>query len=102
VARTPTTVHTPSASCTTIAARLATTDLRSELEYHRSGEDGRTTIERRRERRCNLDGDYDAVNVTPMGMMRTPLLLRDLGVDAWHLPQTFEWWSDHASSSLIC
>jgi hypothetical protein len=52
VARTPTVCHYP-------AATLATTDLRVELEHHRSGEDGSTTIERQRERHHNLDSDYD-------------------------------------------
>jgi hypothetical protein len=42
---------------------LATTDLKAELERHRSGEDDRTTIDRRRERHRNLDSDYDAANV---------------------------------------
>jgi hypothetical protein len=31
-------------------------DLRAELKRRRSGEDGRITIERQWERRCNLDG----------------------------------------------
>jgi hypothetical protein len=42
------------------------TDLRVELECHRSGEDDRITIERPRERRRNLDGDFSAANTTPV------------------------------------
>jgi hypothetical protein len=47
------------------AVSLTTTDLRAKLERRHSGEDGRTTIDRQRERHRNLDGDYDAANVVP-------------------------------------
>jgi hypothetical protein len=46
---------------------LATTDLRAELERHRMGEDGRTTIERQHERRRNLDDHFGTMNAAPMG-----------------------------------
>jgi hypothetical protein len=58
------------------AASLATTDLRAELERRRSGEDGHVTIERHRERRHNLDGDFGVMNTTPMRQAaRTPTSL---------------------------
>jgi hypothetical protein len=76
--------HTPSAprmSSTVHVASLATTDLRAELEHSRSGEDGRITIKRQWEMRCcqghNLDGDFDAVDTTPVGQAArapTPLV----------------------------
>jgi hypothetical protein len=48
-------------------------DLRAELKRRRSGEDGRITIERQWERRCNLDGDFGALDTTPMRQAgRTP------------------------------
>jgi hypothetical protein len=68
-------------SSTVHVASLATTDLRAELEHSRSGEDGRITIKRQREMRCcqghNLNGDFDAVDTTPVGQAArapTPLV----------------------------
>jgi hypothetical protein len=65
-------------------ARLATVDLRAELERCRSGEDGRVTIEQQRERHRfqgrNLDGDFDAVDTTPVRQTaHTPMPLVGFG-----------------------
>jgi hypothetical protein len=58
-------VRTPTLGCGA-AASLAMTNLRAELD-HRSGEDGRTTIEHRRERCRYLNGDYDTPKAAPAG-----------------------------------
>jgi hypothetical protein len=63
---TPTVAHTPT------AASFAMTDLRAELEHHRSREDGHTTIERRRKRRRNLDSEYSAAKAAPTGHAAQP------------------------------
>jgi hypothetical protein len=48
-------------------------DLRAKLERRLSGEDGCITIERQWERRRNLDGDFGAVDTTPVRQdARTP------------------------------
>jgi hypothetical protein len=44
-----------------------TTNLKTELECHHVGEDGRITIEHWHERRRNLEDDHDTTNATPMG-----------------------------------
>jgi hypothetical protein len=41
-------------------------DLRDEVERCRSGEDGRMTMEHQRKRHHNLDGDFGAVDTTPV------------------------------------
>jgi hypothetical protein len=63
-----------------LAASLATTDLRIELEHRRSGKDDRTTIEHHREMRRNPDGDFDAADSTPVRQAaRTPTSLARSG-----------------------
>jgi hypothetical protein len=61
-----------------LAASLAPTNLRAELDHHRSGEDGCTNIERQRERHRNLDGDFDTPIAAPQCVLHTSLALRDL------------------------
>jgi hypothetical protein len=60
----------PRASLAVRASSHATVDLQVELECCRLGEDGRITIEHQRERHrcqgCNLNGDFGAVDTTPM------------------------------------
>jgi hypothetical protein len=61
--RMPTPAHAPTAPNAAIVPRaptagIATADIWAELERRHSGEDGRITIERRRERCRNLKGDY--------------------------------------------
>jgi hypothetical protein len=74
IARAPSAVRTPSVVSHAIAS------LRVELERHRSGEDNSFTIERCRERRRNLDGDFSAANATPGGQAaRTPTSPRSRG-----------------------
>jgi hypothetical protein len=80
------------------AASLATTDLRAELERHRSGEDNHISIEQHQERRRNLNADFGAADTTPVRQAAHTPTSRDLGVAAWRLPHTFAWWSNHASS----
>jgi hypothetical protein len=54
--------------------------LHAELERRRSGEDGHITIERRRKRCCNLDGDFGAADTTPVRQTaRTPTSPRSGG-----------------------
>jgi hypothetical protein len=73
IARAPPAEHAPpvgpdacrTARHRTPMASYATTDLRAEINHRRGGEDGRVTIERRRERRrdiegCNLEKDFDS------------------------------------------
>jgi hypothetical protein len=53
-------------------------DLRAKLKRRRLGEDDRITIKHRRERcrcqGCNLNGEFNAVDTTPMGhAARTPM-----------------------------
>jgi hypothetical protein len=92
-----------------LAASLATVDLRAELERRRSGEDGRITIERRRERCHNLDGDFRVVDTAPMRQAaRTPTFPTGSGggcmalapchcMVIWpckfqpHLPEKYDW-----------
>jgi hypothetical protein len=55
------------------ATSLAMVDLWAELERCRTGEDGCITIKRPWERRRNLDGDFGAVDTTPVReAARTP------------------------------
>jgi hypothetical protein len=42
-----------------LVASIATVNLRAELERRHLGEDDRITIKHQRERRRNLEGDYD-------------------------------------------
>jgi hypothetical protein len=95
---------TPHASSAmrTSAASLATTDLWAELERRRKGEDGRITIECRRERHRNLVRDFDAVDTTPVTQAAcTPTSLGS-GEVAWHFPHTSAWRSGRASSGPTC
>jgi hypothetical protein len=71
--------HSPTVPRTP-AASLATVDLWAELEHCRSGEDDCITIERCRERRRNLDGDFSAADTTPVRQAaRTPMPLGSEG-----------------------
>jgi hypothetical protein len=70
--RTPMIARTPSAVSTPMVPRApmtscTTADLRAELEHRRSGEDGRITIERHRERHHNLNCDFGTTNTTSVG-----------------------------------
>jgi hypothetical protein len=70
----------PALSRTLTGASLTTTDLRAELEHRRSGEDGRTSIERQHERHRNLDDNYGTMNATPAGhAVHTPTSLGSKG-----------------------
>jgi hypothetical protein len=70
--------HPPSASrmSSVLVASLTTVDLRVKLEHQRSGEDGHITIKRQWERHGyqgrNLNGDFDAVDTTPMRQAARP------------------------------
>jgi hypothetical protein len=67
--------HTPMGPCAPMIS-LAMTNLRAKLERRSSGEVDCITIEHCRERRCNLDGDFDAANSTPvMQVAHTPIFL---------------------------
>jgi hypothetical protein len=77
----------PPASSTVRASSLAMIDLWDEVERCRSGEDDRMTMERQRKRRRNLDGDFGAVDTTPVRQTaRTPTSPGNLEVAAWRLP----------------
>jgi hypothetical protein len=70
--RSPMAPHVLSAPHAPVAS-LSTLDLRAEHERRCSGENNRITIERCRERRCNLDGDFGAADTTPVRQAaRTP------------------------------
>jgi hypothetical protein len=101
--------HPPSAPrmSSMLVASLATVDLRAELEHQHSGEDGRITIERQWERHGyqgrNLNGDFDAVDTTPMRQAaRPPTPPTGSGVVARHLPHTATWWPGRTSSGPTC
>jgi hypothetical protein len=63
--RAPSTARAPTVP-RVLAASLAMTDLRAQLERHHLGEDDHINIERHQERRRNLDGDFDVVTTTPV------------------------------------
>jgi hypothetical protein len=68
-----------SAPCVPVAS-LATVDLWAELERRCSGEGDRITIERSREGRCNLDGDFSVADTTPVRQVaHTPTSLVESG-----------------------
>jgi hypothetical protein len=79
--RVPSAPHEPAAS-------LATVDLKAKLERRHSGEDERTTIECRCERRRNLDGDFGVADATPVRQAaRTPTSPRSWGLHGnCHIP----------------
>jgi hypothetical protein len=105
--RTLTVTHVLSAACTLTAphtpvASLTMANLWAELKRQLLGEDIRITIECRRERHYNLDGDFGATNATLVGQAAHTPTSQDLGVVAWNLPHTSEWWSGCTSSSPTC
>jgi hypothetical protein len=90
----------PVMSCTPTVASLATTDLRVELERRHSGEDDHTSIERRRERRRNLEDHYDTTNAAPVGHATHSPSSPGTGGGCVTLAPHPEWWFGHASSGL--
>jgi hypothetical protein len=81
-------------------------DLREEINCHRGGEDSRTTIERNRERRRDIEGrnlerDFDLyalAGARQAAHAPLPLAPREFRGGAWHWPQTYVWCSGHPSS----
>jgi hypothetical protein len=100
----------PPAQHRTPMASYLMTDLREEINRRQGGKDNRTTVERHRERRRDIEGrnlekDFDLH--APVGgrhVTHAPLPAKSLGVlgggGAWHWPHTYVWWSGCASFGL--
>jgi hypothetical protein len=91
-------------------ASYTTADLRAEINCRHGGEDGRVTIERRRERRRdiedrNLKKDFDSHAPScksPSAREAYPPSSPGVTGGAWRLHHICEWWSGHTSSGSTC
>jgi hypothetical protein len=89
---------------------IMTAGLRDELIHCRQGEDSRITIERHRERRCNvesrnLERDFESLaparEVPAAHAMRPPSSPSGSG-GVWRLHHISGWWSGRANSGPTC